>query len=151
MASYICYRINCLSALYDIAILETGKFNYKVDTVICSWSTFYYQPRGIIPSSNSETFTSELLENLEEMFLQYYTMHINMSSMLKSSTIWHCLTRADTVKVVSNTINQKDRKHLWLTSPSKVNTKRNTPWAAGCWGPKFRVIFCTFFSGLALL
>lgn len=33
-----------------------------------------------------------------------------------------------------------------FTSPSKVKTRRSTPWAAGCWGPKFSVMFCTTFS-----
>ena len=32
------------------------------------------------------------------------------------------------------------------TSPFNVRTNRSTPCAAGCWGPKFTVRFCTFFS-----
>ena len=32
------------------------------------------------------------------------------------------------------------------TSPSSVSTRRSTPWAAGCWGPKLSVMFCTCFS-----
>ena len=48
----------------------------------------YYQQRGTLFSrfsSNSKTNASELLENLEEMFPQYY-MHGDMFSTFKSST-----------------------------------------------------------------
>ena len=31
------------------------------------------------------------------------------------------------------------------TSPSNSNINLNTPWAAGCWGPKFRFKFLIFF------
>src|SRR5262245_43073908 len=30
---------------------------------------------------------------------------------------------------------------FWITSPSISSTRRSTPWAAGCWGPKFSVKF----------
>src|SRR5512139_1987180 len=30
---------------------------------------------------------------------------------------------------------------FWITSPSISSTRRSTPWAAGCCGPKFRVKF----------
>lgn len=33
-----------------------------------------------------------------------------------------------------------------LTSPSSSKTRRSTPWAAGCWGPKLSVRFFTCFS-----
>lgn len=32
------------------------------------------------------------------------------------------------------------------TSPSNSSTSLNTPWAAGCWGPKLIVILVTIFS-----
>ena len=32
------------------------------------------------------------------------------------------------------------------TSPSSSKTSLNTPWAAGCWGPKLTVMFVTSFS-----
>ena len=34
-----------------------------------------------------------------------------------------------------------------FTSPSNCSTNRNTPWAAGCCGPKFSCIFLIYFSG----
>ena len=33
-----------------------------------------------------------------------------------------------------------------ITSPSSSNTRRSTPWAAGCCGPKFKLMLETFFS-----
>src|SRR3990172_7593494 len=35
----------------------------------------------------------------------------------------------------------------WMTSPSISSTRRSTPWAAGCWGPKLMVMF--WISGIA--
>src|SRR6185436_845249 len=37
----------------------------------------------------------------------------------------------------------------WITSPSISSTRRSTPCAAGCWGPKFSVKF--WISGIALI
>ena len=45
-------------------------------------------------SSNSEAFASELLENIEEMFPQYY-MQIDMLSMFKSFNTHRCVTRRE--------------------------------------------------------
>src|SRR5690606_15896000 len=36
---------------------------------------------------------------------------------------------------------------FWMTSPSISSTRRSTPWAAGCCGPKFNVKF--WISGIA--
>ena len=46
-------------------------------------------------SSNSESFASELLENLEEMFCQYYYMHGNVFGRFNSSNTHGCVTRPD--------------------------------------------------------
>src|SRR4029453_276101 len=40
---------------------------------------------------------------------------------------------------------------LWMTSPSISSTKRSTPWAAGCWGPKLRVKLRISAIGLRIL
>ena len=45
-------------------------------------------------SSNFEAFASELLENLKEMFT-WYSMHIDIFSMIISSTTHWCVTRRE--------------------------------------------------------
>ena len=36
----------------------------------------------------------------------------------------------------------------YFNSPSNVKTRRRTPWAAGCWGPKFNVKFFILLKNL---
>src|SRR5262245_9705093 len=40
---------------------------------------------------------------------------------------------------------------FWMTSPSNSSTRRSTPWAAGCWGPKLRVKLRISAIGLRVL
>ena len=58
-----------------------------INSVICLRPTFYYQ------------FTSELLENLEEMFPRYY-MDSNISGMFKYSTNTIVCTHRQMVKLL---------------------------------------------------
>ena len=45
-----------------------------------------------------------------------------------------------------NSDNKKTKLKNFFTSPSSSRTSRNTPWAAGCCGPKLTVMFVTSFS-----
>ena len=66
-------------------------FVYDPQTTICYGET--YLPEF---PSNSEAYTSELLENLEQLFLWYY-INNDMFSRLKSSTTQDCVTRREIV------------------------------------------------------
>ena len=70
---FLCSEVGELSwkgdATYcNIFAFREENFDDKFHTVICSWSTHL-----ISLTSNSETFTLELLVNFEDIFSWYYT------------------------------------------------------------------------------
>ena len=81
-----------------------------------------------------------LLKWYIKMFLVFEFMKWKLGVSRLDTTIF-VYTLLETLNGMANRENDKI-----ITSPSSSRTRRNTPWAAGCWGPKFIVIVVTIFS-----